>query len=116
MPRTKQTDKLAALLEERRQLDNQIANAQAKAREQARKDDTHRKVIAGALSLEHMAKNPQSEFAKILGRLLDEYVKRPAERALFPSLPASSPEETGTLDRYLENRPVLADTDLQQAE
>jgi hypothetical protein len=52
------------------------------------KPNTRRKVIAGALALEHFEKNRDSEFGRIMFRLLDEYVVRPHDRALFPDLPA----------------------------
>jgi len=42
------------------------------------------------LALEHLEKNPDSEFGKILFRLLDEYT-RPNERFLFEFLPARDP-------------------------
>jgi hypothetical protein len=45
-----------------------------------------RPCIAGALALEHFAKNPDSEFGKVMFRLLDEYA-RPEDRALFEFLP-----------------------------
>ena len=51
-----------------------------------RKADTRRKVIAGALALEHFVANRNSEFARILFRLLDEYVVRPHDRGLFEFL------------------------------
>lgn len=53
--------------------------AQVKLRE--RKLDTRRKIIAGALALEHAKRDDR--FHAILVRLLDEYVERPVERALF---------------------------------
>jgi hypothetical protein len=48
-----------------------------------------------ALALEHTIKNPGSEFAKIMPRLLDEYA-RPHERFLFADLlPDVSPAPDG---------------------
>jgi len=55
-------------------------------KDQARRDDARRKIIAGALALEHFEKNPGSEFGKIMFRLIDEYA-RPDERRLFQFLP-----------------------------
>lgn len=86
MPRKAPKDKLADLKERQAQIAAQIKLLDAREKEQARKNDTRRKVIAGALALEHAQKNPDSAFAGQLSRLLDEYVTRPAERALFPAL------------------------------
>ena len=96
MPRTKGTDKLEALRKQAAQIQAQIQAGEARQREQARKDDTRRKVIAGALALEHMEKNAPSEFAKIMTRLLDEYVTRPNDRALFDGLPERTDEKPET--------------------
>lgn len=93
MSRIKQTDKLLSLKEKMKQLAAQAAAIEARQKEQDRKDDTRRKVIAGALALEHLAANPSSEFAIVFNQLLNEYVKRPADRALFPSLEATATVE-----------------------
>jgi len=59
-------------------------------------------VIAGALALDHFEANLDIEFSQVMRRLLDEYVIRSYDRALFPNLPArdeqhaqSSPAATG---------------------
>lgn len=90
MPRVKSTDKLTSLQEKIKQLQAQEAAILSRQKEQTRKDDTRRKVIAGALAIEHWEKNPQSEFSKVFTRLLGEYVTRPSDRALFPGLPPHS--------------------------
>lgn len=77
------------LREKKAQLDAKIKGIEARERQQTRKHDTRRKIIAGALALHHMEKNPEDSFSKKLSRLLDEYVTRPHERKLFglPPLP-----------------------------
>jgi hypothetical protein len=75
--------RLEKLREQQSQLAAKIKSLEARKRQQTRKDDTRRKVIAGALALHHMEKNPGSSFAKTLMGLLDEYVTRPNERKLF---------------------------------
>ena len=65
-------------------------SAVAANQKQVRADDTRRKVIAGALALEHADKNPGSEFAHVLLRLVDEYA-RPDDRRLFDFLPPTAP-------------------------
>jgi hypothetical protein len=105
MPRIKPTDKLLSIQEKMRQLAAQEAAIVARQKEQDRKDDTRRKVIAGALALEHMSANPSSEFASVLNRLLNEYVKRPAERALFAGLSNGvTAEEMALIDHNAKTR------------
>lgn len=53
--------------------------------EQQRKNDTRRKIIAGALALEHAQHDP--DFAATLAGLLNEHVTKPQDRALFDFLP-----------------------------
>jgi hypothetical protein len=80
------TDRLKLLRDKRDQLDAQLRALQARAKQAERKADTRRKVIFGALARGHYDKNPDSEFHHIMFRLLDEYVVRPHDRALFPEL------------------------------
>ena len=93
MPRLSAQDRKAALLKRQQEIANQLKQLNARERETERKSDTRRKVIAGALALEHLAKNPNSEFGKTMLRLLDEYVE-PRARALFPFLPEHKPVQT----------------------
>jgi hypothetical protein len=86
MARQKPVDKLDALRKQREQIDAQLRDLEARQKEADRKADTRRKVIAGALAIEHMEKNGGSEFGKVMARLLDEYVTRSSDRALFPNL------------------------------
>ena len=86
MPRKSTADRLNTLRQKREQLDAQLRALEARNKQAERKADTRRKVIAGALALEHYEKNPDSEFHRIIFRLLDEYVLRPHDRALFPEL------------------------------
>ena len=95
MPRQKPTDKMEALRLKQAQITAQLKALEAREADAARKADTRRKVIAGALALEHMEKNPDSTFAKQLVRLLDEYVTQSAARALVPSLPAKIEQSAG---------------------
>jgi len=99
MPRQSDADQLAALEKikagihaRQLKLNRKIRGVRSRQSKQARADDARRKIIAGALALEHHAKNPGSEFARILHRLLDEYA-RPEDRHLFDFLPpvAASP-------------------------
>lgn len=57
---------------------------------QERKLDTRRKIIAGALALEHILHD--ATYGRMFVRLLDTYVTRDGDRALF-GLPPLPPEE-----------------------
>ena len=87
MPRKSTPDRLQSLRQKRDQLDAQLKLLEARNKDAERKADTRRKVIAGALALEHFETNRDSEFARTLYRLLEEYVVRPYDRILFPFLP-----------------------------
>src|SRR3984893_7991509 len=87
MPRKSTPDRLQSLRQKRDQLDAQLKLLEARKKDADRKADTRRKVIAGALALEHFEANRDSEFARVFFRLLDEYVVRAHDRALFPYLP-----------------------------
>jgi hypothetical protein len=91
-------ERLAALVARKAKLQRQIDALAYRSKKEARAADTRRKVIAGALALEHAAKNRGSEFARVMIRLLDEYA-RPAERFLFADLlpPHSPAGEAGKL-------------------
>ncbi len=99
MPRKSTADRLNTLRQKREQLDAQLRALEARNKQAERKADTRRKVIAGALALEHYEKNPDSEFHRIIFRLLDEYVVRPHDHALFPELgDADSPRQSTNAD------------------
>jgi hypothetical protein len=85
MPRKTDDERLAALVARRNRTDAEIRRLKAKNEKLARAQDARRKIVAGALALEHTIKNPGSEFARIMIRLLDEYA-RPHERFLFADL------------------------------
>lgn len=107
MPRKSTADRLKTLRDKREQLDAQLRALEARNKQAERKADTRRKVIAGALALEHYEKNPDSEFHRIIFRLLDEYVVRPYDRALFPELSDADSARPGAdaSDEFTRSRP-----------
>jgi hypothetical protein len=88
MPRQQQTnsERLSTLQQRLAKVQRDIRLEKTREKDQARKDDARRKIIAGALALEHFEKNPGSEFGKIMFRLIDEYA-RADDRHLFAFLP-----------------------------
>lgn len=81
-------EKIAELEHQQDQLKARIQREKAKLKAAQRKADTRRKVIAGALALEHQ----DEAFQATLRHLLDAYVTRDADRALFdlPPLPRAA--------------------------
>lgn len=93
MPRMTDDEKLTALHKRKADIkamqlrvNRQLRAVQSRQKSKARSDDARRKIIAGALALEHFAKNPGTEFGQIMFRLLDQYT-RPEDRWLFDFLP-----------------------------
>ena len=95
-------EKIAALQEQERQIKAQLKREKAKVAQAQRKADTRRKIIAGALALEHK----DEAFQATLHRLLNDYVKRPDERALFDLAPLDEAPATPTPEAASEAPPV----------
>jgi hypothetical protein len=83
--------KAAELQRARDALDAQLRDLNAVKRTWARKDDARRKIIAGALALEHLKANPQDQVVPVR-RLLAEYVKD-RDRRLFEDLEIAWPAD-----------------------
>jgi len=81
MPRKTPEEKLQELTKKKAQLAAQITRTKAQVRSADRKRDTRRKIIAGALALEHAEQD--AKFGDTLKRLLDKHVTRPQDRELF---------------------------------
>jgi hypothetical protein len=77
--------KLAELAEKKAQLEARIKQESAKLKSAERKKDTRRKVIAGALALEHAQRDPA--FKATLMKLIGDNVSRQEDRALFENSP-----------------------------
>ena len=79
----------------------------AEQRTQRRKDNTRRKIIAGAIALKFAEDNPASDFTRTLFRVLDQSLSREDDRALFEfdeadQTPANDPGLKGRfVDRAL---------------
>ena len=89
------TDKIEQLQKKQALLQKKIARKKKAVKDTNRKEDTRRKIIAGALALTHMDTEPGSEFAYTMHKLLDRYVTRNEDRELFalPPLPEDQEEK-----------------------
>lgn len=72
---------LETLTKKRAQLDAKIQNKKAVVRKKSRREDTRRKIIAGAIALE--AASRDKKFKAHFDGLLQEHVTRPEDRKLF---------------------------------
>jgi hypothetical protein len=88
MPRQRKAnpERLTTLEQQLERVQRAIRREKTQMKDDARAEDSHRKIVAGALALNHFAENPDSEFGRTMFRLLDEYT-RPHERGLFAFLP-----------------------------
>ena len=84
---------LETLKKRQAQLEAQIRDAEAREKTKQRKQRTSRLIVVGALVEHHTKANPQSETAKLLARLVDEYTYTKTHRALFDLEPLSEAEE-----------------------
>ena len=85
MPRKPPDEKIAELEEKRGQIEALIQKHKARARVEERKKDTRRKIIAGALALEHASIDPA--FREAMHKLIQEHVTREGDKALFDLTP-----------------------------
>jgi hypothetical protein len=80
-------ERLAALEQQEAQLKARIQRERARLKDAERKADTRRKIIAGAIALEHAEIN--ADFGAELWRVLARHVTRPDDRALLGLPPLS---------------------------
>jgi hypothetical protein len=76
-----ENEKLKKLLEQRKALDAKIQLEQNRENAKKRKDDTRRKILAGAAVLDEMAKNDKLKAE--IHKLLASFLTRDNDRALF---------------------------------
>lgn len=84
--------------------------ADAKLSRQRRKDEDSRKIELGALALQHMRENPDSEFHAVLWRLLNRNV-RTYRRHLFEEfgIPARPPKGSNAHRQFLKQTKAHAE-------
>lgn len=80
MPRS--TDaQLDALKKRKSQIEAQISALNARRQKEAKRTDTRRKVVAGAILLEHCEHD--ASFKELVASLLNRFLTRDVDRALF---------------------------------
>ena len=87
-PATPESDRLKKLRQQQEELAQKIRLEESRLKEQARKDDTRRKIIAGAVALDLAENHPQ--FRALLYEALDLTVTAERDRDLLGLAGASS--------------------------
>lgn len=89
---TPESDRLKKLRQQQEELAQKIRLEESRLKEQARKDDTRRKIIAGAVALDLAGNNPQ--FRALLYQAFDQSIENERDRALLglAGAPASVPQ------------------------
>lgn len=83
MPRSRKTteEKIAELEKKQAQLKARLSREKAALKTKQRKEDTRRKIVVGAIVLEHATRD--ARFADFLETLLNKAVQREADRTLL---------------------------------
>ena len=88
MPRTKGVTQLELLRKKQAEIAEQLKAAEAKERDRKKQRDTRRREILGGMIDDLLLEDPKSELAQSVFRLAADKLTNPADRALFPNLPA----------------------------
>lgn len=82
------SDRLDKLKQQREKLNRAIRKEEAAARQQARKDETRRKILDGAMIQKYAEDHP--DIQALLDQLREKELKRDEDRALFGLEPLAS--------------------------
>ena len=92
MPRAEPTERLRKLEEAQARIAAEIQRVKGRAAQEARKRDTHRKILAGALLLDQVQRGewPEARFLAAMDKFLD----KDRDRAVFDLPPRSTAQQT----------------------
>ena len=82
--------RLEKLKTQQEQIKARIKDLEAREKQKARKAETRKKIIVGAIAISHMELNPASPFAIELKQILNQYVTKPQDRQAIGLNPLSS--------------------------
>ena len=90
MPRAKPADRMRKLEEQRARINAEIQRVRGRESQEERKRETRRKILAGAMVLDRVARKDLSE--KLFKADMDRFLEREQDRALFelPPRPVES--------------------------
>ena len=89
MPRAKPEDRMRKLEEQRARINAEIQRVRSRESQEERKRETRRKILAGAMVLDRVARKDLSE--KLFKADMDRFLERDQDRALF-DLPRKTAE------------------------
>ena len=92
MPRAKPEDRIRKLEEQRARINAEIQRVRGRESQEERKRETRRKILAGAMVLDRVARKDLSE--KLFKADMDHFLEREQDRALF-GLPPRQDRQTG---------------------
>ena len=88
MPRAKPADRLRKLEEQRARINAEIQRVRSRESQEARKRETRRRILAGAMVLDRVARKELPE--KLFKADMDRFLDRDQDRALFDLPPRSA--------------------------
>ena len=88
MPRAEPTERLRKLEEAHARIAAEIQRVKGRAAQQARKRDTHRKILAGAMTLDRVQRGEVSEQRFLVD--MDRFLEKDRDRAVFDLPPRST--------------------------
>ena len=91
MPRANPQERRRKLEEKQARIKAELQRLDARERQAERKRDTRRKILAGAMVLDRVARGVLTE--QLFLRDMDEFLDRPHERALFELPPRQNREK-----------------------
>jgi hypothetical protein len=95
MPRLKASDHVESLRRKRAEIDAQLKEAEEAENARHKETQKRRAELVGETALALAADDPKAPFAIMLNEALHTRIKRAADRALFPSLPAIGAKKPG---------------------
>lgn len=95
MPRLNASAHVEALRRQKAEIDAKLRQAEEAENARHKETQKRRAELVGETALALAAEDPKSPFATMLNEALHTRVKRAADRALFPSLPAVGSKKPG---------------------
>ena len=92
MPRAKPEDRIRQLEERRARINAEIQRVRSRESQEERKRETRRKILAGAMVLDRVARKDLSE--KLFKADMDRFLERDQDRALFGLPPRPAKQES----------------------
>ena len=103
-PDTLESDRLKRLRQQQEALAQKIRLEESRLKEQARKDETRCKILAGAVALDLAGRNPQ--FRALLYEALNLSIEQERDRALLGLTGPATPPPPARADHSADAKPL----------